>query len=131
MIDSPHVTKTTTQLTAVIHLQIARHEIQRVMGPGLRELMSTVADQGIKPTGPWFVHHLTRPADGWDFEISVPVSEPVVASGRVKPSQWPAMTVARTVYEGPYEGLAGAWANSWTGLPPTDIRPPKTCTKAT
>ncbi len=109
MIDLPHVTQTTTQLTAVIHLQIARHEIQRVMGPGLRELMSTVADQGIKPTGPWFVHHLTRPADGWDFEISVPVSEPVVASGRVKPSQWPAMKVARTVYEGPYEGLAGAW----------------------
>jgi effector-binding domain-containing protein len=35
---------------------------------------------------------------------------PVVASGRVKPSQWLAMKVARTVYRGPYEGLADAWS---------------------
>jgi effector-binding domain-containing protein len=47
--------------------------------------------------------------DTWDFEICVPVSAPIVASGRVKPSQWPAMKVARTVYRGPYEGLADAW----------------------
>jgi effector-binding domain-containing protein len=45
----------------------------------------------------------------FDFEISVPVSAPVTASGRVKPGRLPATTVARTVYHGPYEGLGAAW----------------------
>ena len=43
------------------------------------------------------------------LDRSVPVTVPVVATGRVKPSQWPAMKVARTVYTGPYEGLPAAW----------------------
>lgn len=109
MLDTPHITQTTTQLTAVIHLTIPRDQIQSVMGPGIGELMATIAAQGITPTGPWFSHHLKMAEDTWDFEISVPVSAPVVAAGRVKPSEWPAMKVARTVYHGPYEGLADAW----------------------
>ena len=47
--------------------------------------------------------------DIFDFEISVPVTAPVAAAGRVKPGQWPAMKVARTLYHGPYEGLGEAW----------------------
>jgi effector-binding domain-containing protein len=43
------------------------------------------------------------------FEIGVPVAAPVAAAGRVKPSRWPAETVARTVYHGDYEGLGPAW----------------------
>jgi effector-binding domain-containing protein len=109
MLDKPRITQTATQLTAVIHLTIPREEIQSVMGPGISELMATIAAQGITPTGPWFSHHLKMAPDTWDFEISVPVSAPVVAAGRVRPSQWPAMKVARTVYQGPYEGLADAW----------------------
>jgi effector-binding domain-containing protein len=109
MLDTPHITQTTTQLTAVIRLTIPRAEIQNVMGPGIAELMATIGAQGITPTGPWFDHHLKMAEDTWDFEICVPVSAPVVASGRVRPSQWPAMKVARTVYRGPYEGLADAW----------------------
>ena len=79
------------------------------MGPGIGELMAAIAAQGIAPAGPWFTHHLRIDPDIWDFEIGVPVSTPVVAAGRVKPGQWPAMKVARTVYHGPYEGLADAW----------------------
>ena len=33
----------------------------------------------------------------------------MAAAGRVQPSQWPAIKVARTVYNGPYEGLGEAW----------------------
>ncbi len=109
MLDTPHITQTTTRMTAVIRLTIPRAEIQNVMGPGIAELMATIAAQGITPIGPWFDHHLKMAEDTWDFEICVPVSAPVVASGRVRPSQWPAMKVARTVYRGPYEGLADAW----------------------
>ena len=109
MLDTPHITQSATQLSAAIHLVIPREEIQSVMGPGIGELMATIAAQGIKPTGPWFTHHLKLVPDYWDFEICVPVSAPVLAAGRVRPSQWPAMKVARTVYYGSYEGLADAW----------------------
>ena len=125
MLDTPHITQSATQLCAAIHLVIPRDKIQSVMGPGLSELMATIAAQGIKPTGPWFTHHLKMVPDHWDFEIGVPVSAPVVAAGRVMPSQWPAMKVARTVYYGPYEGLGNAWgeflgwiaANGYTPAP--------------
>jgi len=109
MIETPRIIQTTAQLTAVIHLTIPKDEIQNVMGPGLGELMSTIAAQGIKPAGPWFDHHFKIADDSWDFEICVPVRTPVAAAGRVKPGQRPAMKVAQTVYHGPYEGLGDAW----------------------
>jgi effector-binding domain-containing protein len=115
MLDAPHIAQTTARLTAVIRVTIPRGEIQRVMGPGIRELMATIASQGIAPAGPWFNHHLKMTPDIFDFEIGVPVAAPVIAAGRVKPGQWPAMKVARTIYRGPYEGLGNAWGefNAW------------------
>jgi len=109
MLDNPRITQTATRLTAVIHFTIPKDEIRNVMGPGLRELMVTIAAQGIQPAGPWFDHHFTIAPDHWDFEIGVPVSAPVVPAGRVKPGKWPAMKVASTVFLGDYEGLAAAW----------------------
>jgi effector-binding domain-containing protein len=109
MIGKPEIVQTAAQLTAIIHLTIPREEIRNVMGPGVNELMATIAAQGITPVGPWFDHHLKMDPDIFEFEISVPVTAPVVAAGRVKPSQLPAATVARTVYLGPYEGLGDAW----------------------
>ena len=115
MIDAPEITRTAAQLTAIIHLTIPRTEIQAVMGPGIRELMAAVAAQGIAPSGPWFAHHLRMDPAIFDFEISVPVTVPVVAAGRVRASELPAAKVARTVYRGPYEGLGAAWEafNAW------------------
>ena len=109
MLDKPQITQTTAQLTAIIHLTIPRKEIRNVMGPGISELMAAIAAQGIAPAGPWFTHHLRMDPGIFDFEISVPVTTPVVATGRVKPGQLPAAKVARTVYHGPYEGLGEAW----------------------
>ncbi len=109
MIDPPQIAQTATQPTAVIHLTIPRAEIRNVMGPGIGELMGAVAAQGIALAGPWFTHHLRMAPDIFDFEISVPVAAAVSAVGRVKPSEWPAMKVARTIYHGPYEGLPAAW----------------------
>lgn len=109
MIEPPRITQTDAQLTAVIHLTVPREEIQRVMGPGISELMAAITAQGIAPAGPWFTHHLRMDPDIFDFEISVPVAAPVAAVGRVKPGRLPASRVARTVYHGPYEGLGDAW----------------------
>ena len=109
MIETPHITQPTTQLTAIIHLTVPRDEIQSVMGPGISEVYATVAAQGIAPAGPWFTHHLRRPNETFDFEICVPVATPVAPAGRVATGEWPAMKVARSVYCGDYAGLGEAW----------------------
>jgi effector-binding domain-containing protein len=109
MLDTPRILQTAAQVTAIIHLTVPREAIQNVMGPGIGELMAAVAAQGITPAGPWFTHHLRIAPDIFDFEISIPVTAPVAAVGRMQPSHWPAMRVARTVYRGPYEGLGTAW----------------------
>ena len=110
MIDAPAVTTTAEQPTAVIHLTIPRSEIQKEMGPAHQELFSTLAAQGIAPTGPWFSHHFRMDPATFDFEVGVPVAKGVKPVGRVKPGKLPAAEVARAVYHGPYEGLYSAWA---------------------
>lgn len=109
MIDTPQITQSTAILTAVIKLTVPRAEIQKVMGPGIGDLMSTIASHGIKPAGPLFSHHFRIPSDTFDFEIGVPVKTPVAAAGRVTPGSLPSLKVARTNYRGPYEGLGAAW----------------------
>jgi effector-binding domain-containing protein len=109
MLDKPQIVRTQAQPTAVIRLTIPHAEIQTVMGPAIAEVMAAVAAQGLSPAGPVFSHHLRMAPDTFDFEVGVPVKAPVSATGRVKASQLPAATVARTVYHGPYEGLGSAW----------------------
>ena len=109
MLDTPQIVQSTGQLMACIRLTISRAEIRNVMGPGLLEVMAAVAAQGMTPAGPWFTHQLRMNPEVFDFEICVPVAAPIVAVGRVTPGELPARKVARTVYHGPYEGLADAW----------------------
>jgi effector-binding domain-containing protein len=109
MIDTPHITHTAEQQTAVIRLTIPRSEIRSVMGPAISEVISAVTAQGIGPAGAVFSYHLTLAPDTFDFEVGVPVTAPVSETGRVRPGHIPAATVARTVYHGPYEDLGAAW----------------------
>ena len=54
MIDTPAITTTAEQPTAVIHLTIPRSEIQKEMGPAHQELFSTLAREtggSILPVG--------------------------------------------------------------------------------
>ena len=108
-IDAPQIAEAEPQLVAVLHITVKRSEIREVMGPGIGEVMAALAVQGIAPIGPWFTHHLKRPSDIFDFDVCVPTATQVAAVGRVRPEQLPAMRVARTIYRGPYEGLAAAW----------------------
>lgn len=125
MIDTPEIVETPGQLMASIALNIPRDQIRHVMDPGLSEILKALADQGIEPTGPWFTHHFNIVPEIFDFEICVPVATSVKPIGRVQPGEWPPMTIARTVYEGPYGGLAKAWGelNEWitaSGHTPAD-----------
>ena len=111
MIDTPQIVQTTAHQAAVIRLTIPRNEMGKAFGPAVQELMTTLADQGVKPVGAVFAHHLRLPPDMWDFELGVETASPVRSSGRVNPGQLPAAKVARTVYRGPYDGLPGAWGD--------------------
>jgi effector-binding domain-containing protein len=125
MIDTPHITQTVKQHTAVIRFKIPRSEIRAMMGPGRAELMDTVGAQGVTPTGPWFSHHFRMDPETFDFEIGVPVPAPISPSGRVQPGELRATRVARTIYRGSYDGLGDGWGEfmAWIeaeGLTPDD-----------
>lgn len=109
MLAPPQIVQAEAQPAAVIRFTIPRAEIQQAMGSGMKELMGTVAAQGIAPTGPLYSYHRRMDPEVFDFEIGVPVATPVAAAGRVQPGLRPAATVARTVYQGGFEGLGAAW----------------------
>lgn len=114
MIETPQVVQVPARFVARIHLTIPRAEIRHVMGPGLGEIMAAVTAQGLGPTGAWFTHHHQMHPDTFDFDICVPVSQPVSPVGRVHAGEVSALTVVRTIYQGAYEGLAGAWSELHT-----------------
>ena len=109
MLDTPRITQTEAQHAATVRLTIPRAEIQREMGRALEEVMAAIEAQGIAPAGPFFSHHLKMDPEVFDFEVGVPVAEPVSAAGRVRASALPGARVAQAVYQGPYEGLGAAW----------------------
>jgi effector-binding domain-containing protein len=115
VIDTPYIVPTDIQKTAVIHIVVSRSEIQSVMEIGISELLSTLAEQGVKIIGSLFSYHLRIDPDIFDFEIGVPVEKTIEPIGRVKPSELPSTTVVRTIYRGAYEDLGQAWGEfkSW------------------
>lgn len=122
MIETPQVVQMTSQRTAIIHLVVPCEEIQDLMGPTLSEVYAAIAAQGSTPAGPWFTHHLRRPSDTFDFEVSVPVATPIAPAGRVQPSEWPAMRVVQTVYHGGYESLGEAWGEFLDWIEKNDLK---------
>jgi effector-binding domain-containing protein len=109
MIDSPQIVRTVVQETAVIRLTIPRREMCHVMGAAIREVLDTVIAQGITPSGPVFAHHFVLDPNIFDFEVGVPVGTLPREAGRVRPGKLAPALTARTVYHGPYDGLAAAW----------------------
>lgn len=109
-IDPPEITETAEQRAAVIHLEVRRNQMKEAFASAVHELMGVLEDRGIEPLGPVFAHHLEIDPQVFDFEVGFPVAEVIAEEGRVKPGRLPATTVARTVYQGPYDGMADAWA---------------------
>jgi effector-binding domain-containing protein len=109
VIEAPRVVQTEARTTAVIPLVVPRADIQKVMGPAIQEVVSTLAAQGIRPAGPMVSYHRRIDAETFDFEVGFPVTQTVRPAGRVVASGLPAKRVVRTVYHGGYEGLHGAW----------------------
>jgi effector-binding domain-containing protein len=111
VIDTPSVGNTTPQLLAKIRFALPRSQLRAVLGPAIGEVKATVAAQGIAAAAPWFTHYFRIDPLHADFEVCVPVTRRVAETGRVRADEWPATSVARTIYHGAYEGLAGGWSD--------------------
>lgn len=109
MISTPEVTTTKEVITAAIPLVIPGRDMPKYMDPAIQEIIKTLNGQGLQIAGPMFSYHHRRPSDTFDFEIGFPVSKAIKEEGRVINSKLPAVKVVRSVYTGPYEGLAQAW----------------------
>jgi effector-binding domain-containing protein len=109
MIETPYLTQSEAILTACIPLVVPSSDICTLMDPAIKELIATVTGQGVVPSGPLLSYHRHRPTDVFDFEISFPVPAPITPAGRVVNSSIPSLRIARTIYQGPYEGLGEAW----------------------
>ncbi len=111
MITPPEVITTQEVITAAIPLVIPGRDMPKYMDPAIQEIIQVLAEQGMHPPygGPMFSYHHRRPADTFDFEIGFPVAKAIKPQGRVINSTLPAAKVVRSVYQGPYEGLAQAW----------------------
>jgi effector-binding domain-containing protein len=109
MLHQPQIVRTQSQATVSVYLDVSRDEIRNVMGPARAEVSAALAEQGIASAGPFFSHHLKMPAARFELEVGRTVDRPIPPSGRVRAKTLPAATVARAIYEGPYEGLGEAW----------------------
>jgi effector-binding domain-containing protein len=109
MIETPHIVDTGEVIAAVIHVTVPRPDLPKVVPTAIKELVTAIAAQGQSPQGPLFMHHVTMSSDAFDVEVGFPVARAVAPAGRVRPEKLPAAKVARTIYQGSYEGLYGAW----------------------
>jgi effector-binding domain-containing protein len=116
MITPPEVIHTQEIATAVIHLVIPCRDMPKYMDPAIEELIKTITGQGVGITGPMFSFHHRRPTDTFDFELGFPVANAIRSEGRVVNSKLPALKVVRSVYQGPYDGLAQAWPTLQTWM---------------
>lgn len=125
MATTPEITRTAAQPAAVVHLRVSLAALRAEVGPAVRDLLTTVAAQGVTPAGPWFTHYLASDGDTLECEIGIPTARPVASAGRVRPGELPAATVARCVHAGPRAGLGAAWTelNAWVK---TQGRAPRT-----
>lgn len=110
MITPPEVITRQELATAAIRLTIPCQDMGTHMDPAIQEIIKAITGQGIAITGPMFSYHHRRPSDTFDFEIGFPVAQAIRPEGRVINSKLPAVKVVRSVYQGPYDGLAQAWA---------------------
>ena len=88
----------------------AQQDLPRFLETSFPELFGRLGLLGVSPTGPPFVIYHEFGTEGIDAEVSVPIGEPIAATGKIGSRVLPAMTVARTVHVGPYEQLGNAYA---------------------
>ncbi len=88
-----------------IRAHCRRPEIPAFVQWAFGELDRRLRDLDIAPSGHLFVIYHAFGEDGLDAEVALPVRERVAGTGVITSRVVPAMTVARAVHVGPYDGI--------------------------
>ncbi len=98
---------------AFIHFKIPRADMPKVFAPALQEIFALLGELHVAPAGAVTAHHLALDEATFDFNLCVPIREPLAKlSGRVQTGTLPAVRAAYAVHVGPYDGPNGlhhAW----------------------
>ncbi len=87
----------------------AASDVPAFLSGAFGELFGRLGLLGVPPAGhPFVIYHAFGPAD-MDAEVCVPIAQAASATGRIQSRELPAMTVARTLHVGPYEGLGATY----------------------
>jgi effector-binding domain-containing protein len=110
MLDTPQVILLPAQHTAVVHLKVPRAQLESIVPTAIEVVLAALAQRGVEPTGPLFMHHLHEPDAEIDFELGFPVAQPFEAVENVVPSSLPATRAITAVHQGSYQALSASWS---------------------
>ncbi len=97
------------QPTLIVRASVLVADLPEAVGDRTAVLSDFLRSRGIRPTGPPFVRYHTFGETETDFELGVPIAEPVVGEGRVAGGELPAGLVATTWHVGPHDRLGEAY----------------------
>ncbi len=98
------------QSTLIIRGTIPIADLGATMGERLGALSSYLQQSGAQPAGPPFVRYHTFGDTETDFELGVPVREPVAGEGGISRGELPGGPAATTWHTGPHIKLGEAYA---------------------
>lgn len=98
------------QPTLIIRGTIPVADLGTTVGERLAALSSYLQQSGARPAGPPFVRYHTFGDTETDFELGIPLVEPVAGEGEISSGELPGGSAATTWHTGPHDKLGEAYA---------------------
>lgn len=100
----------TPQPVLRIRTTIQTVDLGEAVGERISAIGSYLRQIGAQPAGPPYVRYHTFEESKTDFELGVPVGEPVAGEGRIARGELPGGEAAATWHTGPHDTLGDAYA---------------------
>jgi effector-binding domain-containing protein len=98
------------QTTLIIRGTIPIADLGATVGERLGALSSYLQQSGARPAGPPFVRYHTFGDTETDFELGIPLVEPVAGAGDISRGELPGGSAITTWHDGPHVKLGEAYA---------------------
>ena len=122
----PELVTVEPRTTAVVQGTIAAEEVTDFFDRSFSVLGEAIAAQGVAPTGPAFGLYRGIPDETMDLEVGFPTERAIEPDGAAEPGELPGGRVARVVYAGSFDGLAGAWQGLGAWIAEQGLTPAET-----
>jgi AraC family transcriptional regulator len=98
--------------TAIIRARVARSEVGAAISAAIAELFAHIGRIGSHPVGPPFARFYSVDPE-FDFEVGLPVPEPIARRDRIAPSALPGGEVAVAEHRGADTSAAYGELRTW------------------